>query len=96
MKLLSVLTVCAALCIVVTQASSLARAEEETNQASVQELLEMLQAEAQDDIDEEAIADLATIARKISNNRRAKSQFIGTALAVGVPLVSSLIRGWKK
>ncbi len=71
MKLLSVLTVCAALCIAVTQASSLARAEEETDQASMQELLEML-AEAQDDIDEETIAELVAATDK----QRAKAKMM--------------------
>ncbi len=43
----------------------------------MQELLEMLaEAEAQDDIDEEAIADLLATTEKLSDKQRAKAQFI--------------------
>ncbi len=97
MKLLSVLTVCAALCIAVTQASSLARAEEETDQASVQELLKMLaEAEAQDDIDEEALAGLLATG-KLSEKKKAKAEGIGaTLLGVGASYLIRRIRfrGW--
>ena len=94
MKLLSVLALCAALSIAVTHASSLARDEEEIDQASVQEILDILaEAEAEaDDTDEEAIAQILAKTGKLSEKQKAKVEGLVTSLVGGYLLRRIRIR----
>ncbi len=76
MKLLSVLTVCAALCIAVTQASP--QLQEEEADQGLNELLEMLsdQAEAEmADVDEEIAAKEFTRSDMLTDKEKAKAQW---------------------
>ncbi len=87
MKLLSILTVCAALCIAVTQASPQLQ-EGETDAASFDELLDMLaeeegmdEAEGMDetegkDSDVQTASNERSISSMLSNKRKAKSQHL--------------------
>ncbi len=95
MKLLSVLALCAALSIAVTHASSLARDEEEIDQASVQEILDILAEAEADDTDEKAIAQLLAKTGKLSEKQKAKLEGIGTALVgAGASYLLRRIRRW--
>ncbi len=71
---LSILALCAAFCIAVTQASSLACDEEDIDQASVQEIITMLAEAEADNNDEDSIAQVLANIENLSEKAKVEGQ----------------------